>query len=121
MNAGVPLNEVLDLMDGYATKNGRSLIDMFSSIEAGKSALAMAEKNSQKFTDNLAAMSTKADVVGDAYAKVTDTLENKLGVLKESVKNLGITLYEHAKGPIKKATQGLTDLTNGASKAFLPH
>lgn len=36
MDAGVPLNEVLDLMSDYADANGLSMVDMFSSIEGGK-------------------------------------------------------------------------------------
>ncbi|HBG9071838.1 TPA: phage tail tape measure protein, partial [Clostridioides difficile] len=47
MQAGVPLNEILNLMDGSAKKNKKSLIDMFGSIEAGKAALALSGQNSE--------------------------------------------------------------------------
>ena len=56
MAEGVPLNTVLDLMGDYASKNGKGMLDMFSSIEGGKAALALAGENSAKFTENLAAM-----------------------------------------------------------------
>lgn len=109
MDAGVPLNEVLDLMATYAEENGVSLLDMFSSIEAGKSALAMAGDNSATFAANLEAMSTEADVVGSAYSKVTDTLEHKVSVLKEGVTNLGIAVYEDLQEPLK----GAADMASG--------
>lgn len=118
MDAGVPLNEVLDLMAGYADENGLSMIDMFSSIEAGKAALSMAGENSAAFADNLSAMSTEADVVGDAYAKVTDTLDHKIGVLKESVANLGIAVYEGMSEPLKEAAGMATDWIGQITDAF---
>ena len=37
---GVPLNKILDLIGDYAEQSGLSMLDMFSSIEAGKAALA---------------------------------------------------------------------------------
>ena len=109
MAEGVPLNEVLDLIAVHADKSGLSMIDMFSSIEAGKAALAMAGDNSAKFASNLEAMGTEADLVGDAYGKVTDTLEHKISVLKEGVKNLGIAVYEDMKEPLK----GAADMASG--------
>ncbi len=93
MDAGVPLNEALDLMSVYADESGLSMIDLFSSLEAGKAALAMAGDNSATFADNLAAMSTEADVVSAAYDKVTDTAAHQLDVLKAGVTNLGIAVY----------------------------
>jgi len=121
MNAGVPLNEVLDLMSSYADQNGLSMIDMFSSIEAGKAALSMAGENSETFTNNLAAMSTEADVVGEAYSKVTDTLQHKIATLKESVKNLGIAVYTDTEGmaaPLKEAATQATRWVGQIQEAF---
>ncbi|MCC0633645.1 phage tail tape measure protein [Clostridioides sp. ZZV15-6388] len=105
MQAGVPLNTVLDLMDNSAKKNKKSLIDMFGSLEAGKAALALSGQNSEQYTNNLKAMSTQADVVGSAYAKMSNTLESKVGILKESFKNLGIEIYSKLKEPLKNATE----------------
>ncbi|MFQ4318551.1 phage tail tape measure protein [Clostridioides difficile] len=123
MQAGVPLNEILNLMDGSAKKNKKSLIDMFGSIEAGKAALALSGQNSEQYTNNLKAMSTQADVVGSAYAKMSNTLESKIGILKESFKNLGIEIYSKLKEPLKNATdigiKCLQDLNNQFSNGSL--
>lgn len=118
MADGVPLNTVLDLMGDYAEENGKGMLDMFSSIEGGKAALALAGENSAKFAENLAAMSTEADVVGIAFDKVTDTLENRIGVLKESVKNLGIAVYDGMEAPLKGAAETATDMVGQITKAF---
>lgn len=91
---GIPLSEILKLMDDYAQASGKSLLDLFGSLEAGKAALSLSGENIRQFTDNLAAMSLEADVVGDAYDKVTDTFEHKSKLAKEAVNNLGITFYE---------------------------
>ncbi|MDW0027675.1 phage tail tape measure protein [Clostridioides difficile] len=123
MQAGVPLNEILNLMDGSAKKNKKSLIDMFGSIEAGKAALALSGQNSEQYTNNLKAMSTQADVVGSAYAKMSNTLESKVGILKESFKNLGIEIYSKLKEPLKNAVEigikCLQDLNNQISNGSL--
>ncbi|MEG2702411.1 MAG: phage tail tape measure protein, partial [Clostridia bacterium] len=118
MTAGVPLNEVLDQMGGYADANGLSLLDMFSSIEAGKAALAMAGENAGQYTTNLAAMSTQADIVDDAYAKMMDTLEGQASRLKESAKNLGISIYNGASGKLKDMAKLGNSYIDTLQKAF---
>lgn len=104
MENGADLGDVLELMDKYAKKNGVSLVDMFSSIEAGKAALSVATQNGQKFTENLKAMSDTSGVVDSAYEKVTDTLSEKSKILKENAKNLGVTFFEGISEPLKDAT-----------------
>lgn len=103
MKEGVPLNEVIDLMADYAKKNGLSMIDMFSSIEAGKAALSVSGKNAQQYTENLKAMKTQTDVVGEAYDKVTDTFKEKSAKVVNSLKNVGIAAYSKFEKPLKKS------------------
>lgn len=93
MAQGVPLNEVLGLMDKSARKNGLTLLDMFSSVEAGKAALAMTGKNAETFTENLSHMSEEADVVGIAYEKVSNTVSEKLNKVKETLNSFWIGFY----------------------------
>lgn len=103
MKEGVPLNKVLDLMADYASKNNLSMIDMFSSIEAGKAALAVSGQNSEQFTKNLKAMGTEVDVVGEAYEKVTDTFKEKSAKVVNSLKNVGIEAYSKFEKPLKNS------------------
>lgn len=128
MKQGVPLNEILDLMGGYAGKNGKSLLDMFSSIEAGKAALTMSGESAQMFTDNLDAMRNSAGLTEEGYDKMMDTFDAKIGILKENAKNFGIVIYEGIKaveqlqkafekdgieGMLKVGSQLVTNLLNG--------
>lgn len=106
MDSGIPLNEVLDLIQKSADKTGLSMVDMFSSIEAGKAAMALSGSNSKKFASNLEAMGTSADVVAAAYEKVSDTLENKIEKIYNSAKNLGIQVYNGIQDPLK----GIADM-----------
>lgn len=117
--AGVPLNEVLDLMGDYADANGISMIDMFSSIEAGKAALSLAGENSAKFTENLSAMGTQVDVVGDAYDKVTETSGEQFSRLLNELKNIAIDLFDQMGPLIDEALPILKDLLDQIVPLFM--
>ena len=110
MEHGAPLNEILDMMSDYAEENGKSLLDMFSSVEAGRGALSIAGESSGIFADNLAAMSTETDVVGEALEKVTDTSGAKFEKLMNSLKNTAIRLFEAFSPVIDELLPILTDL-----------
>lgn len=118
MKEGVPLNEILDLMADYASKNNLSMLDMFSSIEAGKAALAVSGQNSKQFTENLKAMGTKIDVVGEAYDKVTNTFEEKSKKAVNSLKNVGIAAYDKFKEPLSKAMDAAQKSIDALSKSL---
>ena len=110
MEHGAPLNEILDMMSDYAEENGKSLLDMFSSVEAGRGALSIAGESSGIFADNLAAMSTETDVVGEALEKVTDTSGAKFEKLMNSLKNTAIRLFEAFSPVIDELLPILADL-----------
>lgn len=110
MAAGVPLNDVLDLMGNYAAENNLSMIDMFSSIEAGKASLALSGENSAVFTENLAAMSTEADVVGEAFDKVSDTSAEKFNKILNQLQNAAIELFVQLEPVISDLLPVLSDL-----------
>lgn len=116
MKEGVPLNEILDLIDGTAKNNGKSMLDMFSSIESGKAALALSGQNSKQYADNLKEMGTSADVVGDAYEKVTNTFEEKSKKVVNSLKNVGIAAYDKFKEPLTKSMDAAQKSIDGLSK-----
>jgi len=97
MDSGATLQDVLDMLGRSAEENGVSLVDMFSSIEAGKAALAI---DGSDFVGNLAQMSTAADVVGEAYDKMSNTLQSNTERIKTSITNLGISIYEQIGGPL---------------------
>lgn len=118
MKEGVPLNEILDLMADYASKNNLSMLDMFSSIEAGKAALAVSGQNSKQYAENLKAMGTEIDVVGEAYDKVTNTFEEKSKKAVNSLKNVGIAAYDKFKEPLSKAMDAAQKSIDSLSKSL---
>ncbi|MBQ7564597.1 MAG: phage tail tape measure protein [Lachnospiraceae bacterium] len=89
--AGVDLGTIINLMGDYAEKNGLKMADMFSKSEAGSAAASLAMMD---FKTNLEGMSTDADVVGEAYDKVTNTFEHQSEVLKTTFQNFKISAGE---------------------------
>lgn len=116
MAEGVPLNEVLDMMGDYADRNGLSMLDMFSSVEAGKAALSNAGANADGFTDALSAMQTETDVVGESFDKMANTTGFKLQQFMESLKNTGIELFNEFQPYLNELLPQLT----AAFKQVLP-
>lgn len=90
MNNGADLNDVLGLMQGLADKNGVAMVDMFSSIEAGKAAMSITNSD---WVGNMEAMATEADVVGEAFETMADTASFKMERLKNTLKNMGIEAF----------------------------
>ncbi|MEG0911661.1 MAG: hypothetical protein RSF70_08785, partial [Ruthenibacterium sp.] len=120
MKDGVPLSELLLLMADYAGENGKSMLDMFGSIESGRAALALVNEDGKTYTKNLDAMSTKTDVVTDAYSKMMNTFAAKKDVIIESSKNIAIAAYRYIEKPLKSAAdtaiKSIQSLTNFVKK-----
>lgn len=116
MDEGVTLVDIIVDMEGYAADNKKSLIDMFGSLEAGKAALSMAGDNAQTFVNNLEAMETQTDVVGEAYDKVTDTFKEKSKMVINSLENVGIQAYSKFEEPLKGAMDSAQESINELSR-----
>lgn len=103
MDSGADLSTVLAMLSEQAEKDGVSMLDMFSNVDAGNAALSVFSNNGQTFVDDLKEMGTAADVVGDAYEKVSDTVEFKSNQMKTSLKNLSATAEKAVAGDFKNA------------------
>lgn len=90
MERGWDLSDVLSIMDEGAAEAGVSMVDMFSSIEAGKAAMSIWNSD---WAGNMEAMATEADVVGDAYSTMAETASFKIDKFKNSLKNVGINAF----------------------------
>jgi len=99
MDAGYDLSDVLKVMDDYASENNLSMLDMFSSIEAGKAALAISG-DIEGFNENLDAMGTSMDVVSEAADKISATTEDQMNVALNTLKNTLIELYQNVLQPL---------------------
>lgn len=90
---GVPLNEILDMLDTHAQDTGMTMLDMFGSIEAGKAALALSGKNSEKFTETLDSMKNSAGSVDKAFKTVSGTSKEKMQKVMVQLENTMISLF----------------------------
>lgn len=100
MDAGMDLGQVLGIMADYADSTGVSMLDLFSSIEAGQAALVI---DSSDFNSNLQAMSTETDVLSEAYETMTDTFQFQSERLSTSMENIGIAAFSKMETPLKGA------------------
>lgn len=117
MEQGWTLDDVLKLFDEDANKSGKSMVDMFSSIEAGKAALSVWNGN---FSENLKEMGTDADVVGEAYKKVTNTFEHQSQVLKNTWQNFKIQAGEAIMPVITQIAQQALPEVQSALQQIMP-
>lgn len=107
--------EAFDTVIEQSPQAKQAIIDMFGSIEAGKSALSIMNSD---WRGNMEAMQTDADVVGDAYGKVSDTFEHQSQRIQESLKNIGASLFEIASGPIGDFAESIADALDSILKGL---
>lgn len=118
MASGADLGDVLGMLSAQADKDGVSMVDMFSSIEAGKAALSIFSGEGETFKSNLEEMDTEADVVGDAYATMSDTLEHKTERIKTSFQNMAIGIFQTAAGPLADGAEAAADALGRLTDSF---
>ena len=118
MEAGADLGDVLGMISAQADKDGVSMVDMFSSIEAGKAALSIFSGEGETFKSDLEQMATSADVVGEAYGTVSDSLEFKTQRIKASFSNMATGLFEVVSGPLADAADAAADALASITQGF---
>ena len=120
MDAGADLSDILGLLQNKADKDKVSMVDMFSSIEAGKAALSLFAEEGDTFRSNLEAMTTDADVVGEAYDKVSNTFEHQVEVLQNLGQNAKISFGQKLLPIVTKVAQEAIPVLESAIDQLLP-
>ena len=105
---GYDLSDILGIMEEYAEKSGKTLIDMFGSIEAGRTALQLAGANAEKFAENLEAMYNTEGLTARAAETVTTNVE-RLGT---AIRNAGSTIGRNFEPTVQSVAGGLADMVN---------
>lgn len=108
IDEGWTLADILTLMSEYASSTDRTLIDMFGSIEAGRTALQLAGENAGRFAENLESMYDTAGLVASAAATVTTNTE-RLGT---AIRNAGSTIGSVFEPAVQDAAGILADMVN---------
>lgn len=89
---GMATTEILKMLDTYAQSNGKTLKDMFGSIEAGSGALVLMNRDGAEYNEILKAMGESAGATQKAFDKIDATpAERFKGALNE-LKNAGIEM-----------------------------
>ena len=63
-------------------------------------------------------MGTDADVVGEAYGKMSETLQFQSGRIHQTLTNIGASLFELASGPIGDAAASIADALDSILKGL---
>ena len=84
IDEGYSLGQILQIISDYATKNGKSMVDMFSSVEAGRATLQLVGDNAEDFNTILEEMEKSTGLVQTSFEKTVDPMDQ----LSESWSNL---------------------------------
>ncbi|WP_052466152.1 phage tail tape measure protein [Beduini massiliensis] len=113
---GQSTSDILKLLSDHAEKNGKTLKDMFGSVEAGSAALVLAKGNGAEYNEMLGAMQTSAGATQEAFEKMDATpAERMKGALNE-LKNSGIKLGQSLIPIVEKVADVIGDVAGWLSK-----
>lgn len=118
MAEGSSLADVLGIIYESTGNNAEAMMNLWGSAEAGKAANAILNQGLETFNDNLQTVTNSADATDAAYAKMADTFEMKSARLKETAKNVGITVYEGIASPLADLAQVGIDSINTLIDGF---
>lgn len=104
MEAGYSLGDVMQILQDSVNGDATAFANLWSSQEAGVGALSIANTGAQAYNETLKEMQNSAGTTEDAYSKMSDTLEFKGNQMKETAKNLAISVYNDLEETIKGAT-----------------
>ena len=108
IDEGWTLADILDMMSDYAESTDRTLIDMFGSVEAGRTALQLAGENAGRFAENLESMFDTAGLAAEAADKVTTNTE-RLGI---AIANAASSIGSAFEPAVQRAAGTLADMLN---------
>ncbi|MFM1538792.1 phage tail tape measure protein [Helcococcus bovis] len=91
---GNPTTEIFKMLEEYAKKNGKTLKDMFGSVEAGSAAMVLASGDGKEFNEILDSMAKSAGATNGAFKKMNSTRAAKMADMLNKIKNKAIELGE---------------------------
>ena len=112
---GKSTSEILKLLSDYAEKNGKTLKDMFGSVEAGSAALVLAKGDGEEFNEMLDAMNKSAGATQDAFEKMDATPAEQLKGALNELKNEAIKLGAKVIPIVTDVAKFISKLVDGFS------
>lgn len=113
---GKATSEIIKLLDDDAKKNGKSLKDMFGSVEAGTAAMVLAKGSGKEYDEMLAAMQKSAGATQEAFDKMDATPAEQLKGALNELKNEAIKLGAKAIPIVTEAAKFISKLVDGFTK-----
>ena len=93
---GGNLAEALNLMDVSAKGSGKSVSDLFSSVEAGQAALELTGKGAKTFADNIKQTGEDAGATGKAYEQMSTSAQQSINRINAAWENLKLEIGDQA-------------------------
>lgn len=87
---GTATSDILNMLSQHAQQNGKTLKDMFGSVEAGSAALVLAKGNGEEYNAMLRAMNSSAGATQAAFDKMNATPAEKLKGALNELRNSGV-------------------------------
>ena len=108
LDTGMSLGEILNIMSDYATKNGKTMVDMFSSIEAGRATLQLVGNNAESYTEILNSMEKSAGLVQESFEKTVEPSEQLASAFSNLFSGIGMSF----KPLVDSLATGLASVVN---------
>ena len=110
MDEGVPLTEVLSMLDEYAKQNGITLKDMFSNTRAGAAALSLMSDAGEEYISVLQTMQTEQGATNEAFDKMDATAAQQMQKALNELKNAAIDVGNIVMPYVTEGLQKVRDL-----------
>lgn len=118
MAQGGNVQDALQMLNDYATKNNISIKELFSSVEAGGAALILGSQNADKFAMNMEAMANAAGATDAAYATMQETVAYKMDLLKAKFEDIKLAIGDKLNKAFSKILDYVLPIVDGVMEAF---
>lgn len=110
IKGGGTFSQALEMMEQYGIKTEKSMLDMFSSIEAGNAALGLTGGNAERFSENIKDMGEAAGTLEESYKLATDNMATQWDIFKARIDKDWMELGKGLIIPITFAIKKINDI-----------
>lgn len=118
MGEGKSLGDIMAILGESVGNDSTAFANLWSSAEAGTGALTILNGGTEKYNTTLRKVEDSTTAVDDAYAKVTNTFEEKSKKATNALKNVGIAAYDKFKEPLSKAMDSAQKAIDSLSESL---
>ncbi|NFL87350.1 phage tail tape measure protein [Clostridium botulinum] len=112
---GKGTTEILGMIDQYAQANGKSIKDMFGSVEAGTASITLLTQDGEEFNDILGKMNDSAGATDKAFETMSNTTGNTFKKSMNDIKISAISMGDVLAPITSSISNGLKNVTTWLS------